>query len=106
MKPGDRIPFELAVTDDALLIVSSTGNTVPSVTVAYGTLRLGANNALPTGTDFVLGQAILDKDYGTFDLGVGVLFYGGGAPTTFNNYGAFAANSSGGPFDPRQINVL
>src|SRR5262249_10497677 len=56
----------------ARLIVASTGNTVPQVIVALGTLQLGANNALPTGTNLRLGQSILNfglnNDFGTLDL--------------------------------------
>ena len=47
----------LGVTDNTTMIVNSTGNTVPNVSVAFGTLQLGANNALPTTTSLVLGQS-------------------------------------------------
>jgi hypothetical protein len=69
-----------------------------------GTLD-GRTLVIPAGTTAVLASSATASDgavidnYGTFDLGVADLFYGGGGPTTFNNYGAFAADSSGGPFD-------
>ena len=56
------------VTDNANLIVSSIGNTLPTVQIAYGTLKLGANNALPTNTNLQIGQNFPGFDFGTLDL--------------------------------------
>ena len=58
----------LAITDNATLILSSTGNTVPNVDLYYGTLQLGATNALPTRTNLVFGQNSAGADSGTLDL--------------------------------------
>ncbi len=58
----------LQVTDGATLIVSSTGNTVPTVGAVFGTIQLGANNALPTGVSLMLGQNSAGADSGTLDL--------------------------------------
>jgi autotransporter-associated beta strand protein len=86
------------VTDNALLIVTSTGNTVPTVNVADGTLRLGANSALPTGTNVLLGQAVLNGDFGTLDLAgfsqqVGSLTVRTGANPTHQTVGNSSATA-------------
>ena len=59
---------ELAIADGAKLIVSSTGNTVATVDVVYGTLQIGASNALPTGVNLVLGESDSAGLVGAFDL--------------------------------------
>ena len=46
-----------AVTDGATAIVNTTGNTVPGVSAAYGTIRLGASNAFGTTATLSIGQA-------------------------------------------------
>lgn len=47
----------VAVTDGATAIINSTGNDFRSASAAFGTIRLGATNALPTTGRLVIGQA-------------------------------------------------
>ena len=47
----------IAVTDGAISIINSTGNVAKSSNALFGTLRLGANDALPTAGRLVIGQA-------------------------------------------------
>jgi len=56
----------LAVTNAATLILNSTDNHFSSVRISHGTLRLGANNALPTDANVTIG--ISNGNAGTFDL--------------------------------------
>ncbi len=57
----------VAVTDGATAVINSTGNVFKSANSAFGTLRIGANDALPTTARLVIGQAPGDNA-ATFDL--------------------------------------
>jgi fibronectin-binding autotransporter adhesin len=46
----------VAVTDGATAIINSTGNDFGSASAAYGTIRLGATNAIPTTARLIIGQ--------------------------------------------------
>jgi hypothetical protein len=52
--------------------------------------------ATDTGNVSASDGAVIDN-YGTFDLGAGVLSYGGGTLLTFNNAGSFVASSGSSP---------
>ena len=56
----------LNVTNSGVMVVSSTGNTIPTVNPVNGTFRLGATNALPTNVTIGLGQG---GGTGIFDMG-------------------------------------
>jgi fibronectin-binding autotransporter adhesin len=56
----------VAVTDGATALINSTGNDFRSASAAFGTIRLGATNALPTTGRLVIGQA--GNQACTFDL--------------------------------------
>jgi autotransporter-associated beta strand protein len=47
----------VAVTDGATAVINSTGNDFKSASAAFGTIRLGATNAIPTTARLVIGQA-------------------------------------------------
>ncbi len=47
----------LAVTDGAVAVINSTGNNFRSASAAFGTIRLGAHDALATNGRLVIGQA-------------------------------------------------
>ncbi len=53
------------VTNNANVVISSTGNTLASIRPVSGTIRLGADNALPATVDLLMGQA---NSTGIFDL--------------------------------------
>jgi autotransporter-associated beta strand protein len=79
------------------LIISGSGNTYGGATsVAAGTLRLGANNALPTGTTLSLGSATTNSS-GLFELNgfnqqvAGLSTAGNGAANRIVNGSATAA---------------
>jgi autotransporter-associated beta strand protein len=55
----------LAVANFGTLVLNSTGNSFPNVMISAGTLRLGVDNALPTGVDMALGNG---SNTGVFDL--------------------------------------
>jgi autotransporter-associated beta strand protein len=57
---------KLTKTDASTWTISSTGNVWGNTTVAVGTLKLGANQALPATTVVVMGQG--DANNATFDL--------------------------------------
>jgi autotransporter-associated beta strand protein len=46
----------LAVTDGATVVINSTGNDFKSASAAYGTIQLGATNAIPATARLVIGQ--------------------------------------------------
>ncbi len=46
----------LSVTDGAVVVMNSTGNNFRSTNSAFGTIRLGANDALATNGRLVIGQ--------------------------------------------------
>lgn len=47
----------LSLTDGAVVLMNSTGNNYRSTNAAFGTIRLGANDALATNGRVVIGQA-------------------------------------------------
>jgi len=47
----------VAVTDGASIALNSTGNEFKSASIAFGTIRLGATNAIPTTARLAIGQA-------------------------------------------------
>ena len=70
----------VAVTDGAVAVVNSTGSNYRSANALFGTLRLGANDALPTTARLVVGQQgdqTATFDMSGFDQTVGTLTYSG-----------------------------
>ncbi len=84
----------VTVTDAATWTLSSNGNTWGNTTVANGTLKMGAVNALPAATVVTIGQS---GNSGTLDLNgnsqqvAGLAVAGGATGETITNLGSVPA---------------
>ena len=56
----------VSITDGAVAILNSTGNIFKSAASVFGTLRIGANDAIPTTARLIIGQT--GDQAATFDL--------------------------------------
>jgi autotransporter-associated beta strand protein len=95
----------LSVTDGAVVVMNSTGNDFRSTNAAFGTIRLGAHDALATNARVVIGQAPGDQaatvDLNGFNQTVAGLEW---AAVTGNTLTKGISNSNAGQLSTLTVN--